>query len=268
MKCCSQCGNELPDNATSCPICGTAVSQLSGIPHHNAKSRTGLGAAALTLSICGFMTGIFKIGIILDAVAIVLAVLAFKKSKQMQSKTGLAVAGIIIATTSMILCLPFLDAMWPNVFREDRLDTSSATPKATIVVELSDENQTFENADELIEKYFENEVRNESIYHHSMLTASSIITKIDIQTKLITIVGISDWIEFAYVTLENGCQFSYNLENDAMKEFVTALSVGDDVILSGSIGEITRYNVAITGYNYYSETAYSILCDHGNQFSA
>lgn len=133
--------------------------------------------------------------------------------------------------------------------------------KFTIVVELPDETKTFSDASNLIDTYFENEVRNESIYIKPgvMLTTSSTITRIDTDSKRITIGWKSGLVEFAHVILENGCEFSYNLENDTCKEFVTNLNVGDEVILSGRIGEITRTNVHITGYTYNSEIGYDIL---------
>lgn len=267
MKYCSKCGNELPDVATTCPNCGTSISQQTSDPIPPAtKSSSRLGIAALILSICGFMTGFLEIGIILDVIAIVCAILVLKKSRQKQIKTGMAIAGCVIATVSIILCFLFFGPSWFSKLRDhDKL----TEPKVTIAVELPNEIQTFENADELIDTYYENEVRNENIYtnryNETILTTVDTIKNINMHTKRISILGTSGTVEFADITLENGCQFSYNIENDTIKEFVTKLSVGDEVILSGRIGEITRTSVNITGYNYYSEAGYAILCGNDGE---
>ncbi|MBP9852486.1 hypothetical protein KBC77_00715 [Candidatus Saccharibacteria bacterium] len=75
------------------------------------KTTNGLAVAALVLSILGFLTGIFLIGVILDIIAIVLGTLALKK----QNGHGLAIGGICVAAIGLFLTLLILPAFLKGV---------------------------------------------------------------------------------------------------------------------------------------------------------
>ena len=100
---CPKCGTELKEGTAVCPQCGGAVSPAA--PPPAAKESSGLAVAALVLSILGFLTGFLLIGMALDVVAIVLGVLVFRKARKTPTKTGMALAGIIVAAFSLVLCL-------------------------------------------------------------------------------------------------------------------------------------------------------------------
>lgn len=76
----------------------------------NPKS-SALGITSLILSIIGFLTGIIWIGIVLDVIAIIIAIIDLIKIKYSKNKDlfkkGLTVAAIIIATLSIILTFTF-----------------------------------------------------------------------------------------------------------------------------------------------------------------
>ena len=98
---CPKCGTELKDGMVVCQQCGAVVSPVATA----AKESSGLAVAALVLSILGFLTGFLLIGMALDVVAIVLGVLVFRKAGKTPTKTGMALAGIIVAAFSLVLCL-------------------------------------------------------------------------------------------------------------------------------------------------------------------
>lgn len=98
---CPRCGTELKEGTAVCPQCGAVVSPVATA----AKESSGLAVAALVLSILGFLTGFLLIGMALDVVAIVLGVLVFRKAGKTPTKTGMALAGIIVAAFSLVLCL-------------------------------------------------------------------------------------------------------------------------------------------------------------------
>lgn len=119
MKYCSNCGKELTEENAFCPYCGNKA---------NSKSTSGtLGMIAFILSIVGFMTGIFYIGIALDIVAIFLAIRAIKKSG---GKPAFPISGIVIAGVSLILMASVL--IYNATVTTGFVDESDA-PVATIV---------------------------------------------------------------------------------------------------------------------------------------
>ena len=113
---CPKCGAEAKDGAAFCEKCGAP---LSPSPTDSAEAApagaqaagavpagsSNLGVAALVLSILGFLTGFLLIGMVLDVVAIVLAVLVFRKARKTPTRTGQALAAIIVAGLSLALCL-------------------------------------------------------------------------------------------------------------------------------------------------------------------
>lgn len=96
MKYCPKCGNEMADGATFCGNCGAKL----GAEQKGSVLAVVLRTLALVLSICGFLTGIFIIGLVLDIIAIVLAAISLK----LGGKNGKAISAITIAGLSLVLC--------------------------------------------------------------------------------------------------------------------------------------------------------------------
>ena len=103
MKYCTKCGSEMEDNAVVCPQCGNVAKVAQATAIAKPVKSSGIGIAALGLSIIGFMTGFIGIGILFDVIAVILAIIALMKSKRIPTKTGLPIAGLIIAGISLIL---------------------------------------------------------------------------------------------------------------------------------------------------------------------
>lgn len=125
---CPKCGEKLKDGMVVCEKCGSIVPQPAG---PESKAGSGLGVAALVLSILGFLTGFLLIGMVLDVVAIVLAVLVFRKAKRTPTKTGQAIAGAIVAGVSLVLCLilflpSLLDDPAGDLYKEARVTITMA----------------------------------------------------------------------------------------------------------------------------------------------
>ena len=152
---CPKCGAEVKDGLVVCKQCGNIVSPT-------AKESSGLGVAALVLSILGFLTGFLLIGMVLDVVAIVLAILVFRKAKKTSTKTGMALAGVIVAGFSLVLCLIlFLPGLLDNpagdLYKEAKgyYDDGSYTLAITTANEVLDEypgTRAADKAEDLIEK--------------------------------------------------------------------------------------------------------------------
>lgn len=98
MKYCPKCGNELTDDAAFCGKCGAKLG--AGTKQKGSVLAVVLRTLALVLSICGFLTGIFRIGLVLDVIAIVLAAFSLK----LGGKSGKAISAITIAGLSLVLC--------------------------------------------------------------------------------------------------------------------------------------------------------------------
>ena len=103
MKYCTKCGCEMEDDAVVCPKCGNVAKVAQATAIAKPVKSSGIGIAALGLSIIGFMTGFIGIGILFDVIAVILAIIALMKSKRIPTKTGLPIAGLIIAGISLIL---------------------------------------------------------------------------------------------------------------------------------------------------------------------
>ena len=124
---CPKCGTELKDGMVVCAKCGSVVVQAA---EPESKTGSSLGVASLVLSILGFLTGFLLIGMVLDVVAIVLAVLVFRKAKKTSTKTGMALAGTIVAGVSLVLCLILF---LPGLL-DDPAGTSTRRPRVTITM--------------------------------------------------------------------------------------------------------------------------------------
>ena len=103
MKYCTKCGCEMEDDAVVCPKCGNVAKVAQATAIAKPVKSSGIGIAALVFSIVGFMTGFIGVGILFDVIAIILAIIALVKSKRTSTKTGLSIAGLIIAGISLIL---------------------------------------------------------------------------------------------------------------------------------------------------------------------
>ncbi len=102
MKYCEKCGCELEDNAVTCEKCGNTIIPKRTVILQQSIKNSRIGILAFVLSIIGFMTGYLYIGVLFDIVAIVLAIIALKKSKSKSVKKGLPIAGLIIAVCAFI----------------------------------------------------------------------------------------------------------------------------------------------------------------------
>lgn len=152
---CPKCGAEVKDGLVVCQQCGNILSPA-------ARENSGLGVAALVLSILGFLTGFLLIGMVLDVVAIVLAILVFRKAKKTSTKTGMALAGVIVAGFSLVLCLIlFLPGLLDNpagdLYKEAKgyYDDGSYTLAITTANEVLYEypgTRAADKAEDLIEK--------------------------------------------------------------------------------------------------------------------
>ena len=157
---CPRCGTELKEGTAVCPQCGGAVSPAA--PSPAAKESSGLAVAALVLSILGFLTGFLLIGMALDVVAIVLGVLVFRKARKAPTKTGMALAGIIVAGFSLALCLilllpGLLDDPAGDLYKEaegyyDDGSYTLAIATANEVLEEHPGTRAADKAEDLIEK--------------------------------------------------------------------------------------------------------------------
>ena len=155
---CPKCGTELKDEMVVCPQCGAVVSPVAPA----AKESSGLAVAALVLSILGFLTGFLLIGMVLDVVAIVLGVLVFRKARKTPTKTGMALAGIIVAAFSLVLCLiiflpGLLEDPAGDLYKEAKgyYDDGSYTQAIDTANEVLDEypgTRAADKAEDLIEK--------------------------------------------------------------------------------------------------------------------
>lgn len=156
---CPKCGTELKEETVVCPQCGAVVSPAAPAA---AKESSGLAVAALVLSILGFLTGFLLIGMALDVVAIVLGVLVFRKARKAPTKTGMALAGIIVAGFSLALCLilllpGLLDDPAGDLYKEaegyyDDGSYTLAIATANEVLEEHPGTRAADKAEDLIEK--------------------------------------------------------------------------------------------------------------------
>lgn len=118
MKYCPKCGAQLADEAAFCDKCGSALGQPAAPAGSEPVRKEGsaLGIAALILSILGFLTGFMGIGLVLDVIAIVLAVRVFVQAKKKPIKTGMATGGLVVAVLSILLCGVLLGpALWSEL---------------------------------------------------------------------------------------------------------------------------------------------------------
>lgn len=156
MKFCPKCGAQLADEAAFCDKCGANLSQTAAAPQavpaapvH--KEGSGLGIAALVLSIIGFLTGFLGFGLVLDVIAIVLAVLVLVKAKKQPIKTGTATGGLIVAILSIVLCGIILG---PSLMKELNVPSESEMLEEAMTVDLREMAiENYENNAAFADKY-------------------------------------------------------------------------------------------------------------------
>lgn len=95
-KFCSNCGNELVEEAVICPKCGVAVSK--NIMPSNNTSETSNGMAT-----AGFILSFF-----IPLLGLIFSIMGLKKSKETSTGKGLSTAGIIISSITMFITLILL----------------------------------------------------------------------------------------------------------------------------------------------------------------
>ena len=171
MKFCPKCGAQLAGEAAFCDKCGANLSQTAAAPQAAPaapvhKEGSGLGIAALVLSIIGFLTGFLGFGLVLDVIAIVLAALVLVKAKKQPIKTGTATGGLIVAILSIVLCGVILG---PGLMKELNVPAES---------EMLTEARSVDFRELAIEKY-ENDAAYVEKYDGEILKVSGYVTNID-----------------------------------------------------------------------------------------
>lgn len=86
-KFCTNCGNELVNEAVICPKCGVSASPVQEVQN---KPSNGM-------AIAGFITSFF-----ISILGLIFSIIGLNKSKQTGTGKGLSIAGIIISSISII----------------------------------------------------------------------------------------------------------------------------------------------------------------------
>ena len=95
-KFCSNCGNELVDEAVICPKCGVAVSK-------NIVSNNNSGEVSNGMATVGFILSFF-----VPLLGLIFSIMGLKKVKETNTGKGLSTAGIIISSIAMFITLVLL----------------------------------------------------------------------------------------------------------------------------------------------------------------
>lgn len=91
-KFCSNCGNELADQAVICPKCGVSTGQ-NAVAGNNNNASNGM-------AIAGFVLSFF-----VPLLGLIFSILGLKKVKETSAGKGLATAGIIISSIALFIIL-------------------------------------------------------------------------------------------------------------------------------------------------------------------
>ena len=91
-KFCSNCGNELADQAVICPKCGVSTGQ-NAVAGNNNNTSNGMATAGFVLSFFVPLLGL------------IFSILGLKKVKETSAGKGLATAGIIISSIALFIIL-------------------------------------------------------------------------------------------------------------------------------------------------------------------
>ncbi len=92
-KFCSNCGNEVADEAVICPKCGVSVSQNTAVSNNNNGTSNGM-------AIAGFILSFF-----VPLLGLIFSILGLKKVKETNKGKGLSTAGIIISSIALFITL-------------------------------------------------------------------------------------------------------------------------------------------------------------------
>ena len=92
-KFCSNCGNEVADEAVICPKCGVSVSQNTAVSNNNNGTSNGMATA-------GFILSFF-----VPLLGLIFSILGLKKVKETNKGKGLSTAGIIISSIALFITL-------------------------------------------------------------------------------------------------------------------------------------------------------------------
>lgn len=114
-KFCSNCGNEVVDEAVICPKCGVSVSQKN--QNVSPKSNTSNGMAT-----AGFVLSFF-----VPLLGLIFSILGLKKVKETNTGKGLSTAGIIISSITLFITLIMIivSAATFNGIKDSYYDDSS-----------------------------------------------------------------------------------------------------------------------------------------------
>ena len=142
------------------------------------EKKNGLGIASLTLGIVGFLTGFLGIGILLDIISIILGIVAISSKKH---KSGLGIAGLIIASVGLILMLLIGTSFSHIVSNDNSTEISSKTTTNNIGTpkEETSVNNAIATTDLNITEYdYENEI-GDTLHFLVIKNNSSKTVKID-----------------------------------------------------------------------------------------
>ena len=92
-KFCSNCGNEVVDEAVICPKCGASTGQNTVVGNNNNGTSNGMATA-------GFILSFF-----VPLLGLIFSILGLKKVKETNTGKGLSTAGIIISSIALFITL-------------------------------------------------------------------------------------------------------------------------------------------------------------------
>ena len=92
-KFCSNCGNEVVEEAVICPKCGASVSQKNQNVSPKGNNSNGMATA-------GFILSFF-----VPLLGLIFSILGLKKVKETNTGKGLSTAGIIISSIALFITL-------------------------------------------------------------------------------------------------------------------------------------------------------------------
>lgn len=167
------------------------------------QKKSGLGIASLILGIIGFLTGIFLIGIIFDIVAMVLGIIAIASKK---NNKGLAIGGVALSATSIILVV-IIFSLGFNINKKE-------------TAKLVDSNVQVEKTDEIEIPQDETELQNEENESQQETTESTTFYVGDIvktEDFIIHYLSCEDYVsDNMFIEPEDGFKFiqlAFDFEN-------------------------------------------------------
>ena len=92
-KFCSNCGNEVADQAVICPKCGVSTGQNAAVSNNNNGTSNGM-------AIAGFILSFF-----VPLLGLIFSIIGLKKVKETNKGKGLSTAGVIISSIALFITL-------------------------------------------------------------------------------------------------------------------------------------------------------------------